>query len=185
MENISRKSFLKGILVGLAMWSLRAGIGFAVLATGCSSETIAQAIIASFGKILQLLESSGILVNSQLVAGITAALNAFSDAYNAYEANKSSGNLTALEDAASAALADIQKFLAATSIGGPIAQVVVDLLEVILSELESFAPASASVTMKVGAIAKPVAAVKRPVKQYIAAFNAVAVADKHPELQIQ
>jgi hypothetical protein len=174
----SRREFAKASFLGILLAAI---VGPISMLTGCGAATIAQAIIASFSKVMSLLASLGIVVNSGLVGDITAALNAFSDAYNAYEANKTSGTLAALAAAAQAALTDVQTFLSQTDLGGPIAQVAVALLEIIISTLMSFIPAPPA--FKLGK--KTVVPVTRTRAQYISDWDAVCVKYGHVELEIK
>ncbi len=180
---MNRRSFVSrsaGLLIALSFGSIS-------LLTGCSTQTIAQAIIASFASVLKLLQSAGILTNPTLAAAAEAALNAFSNAYNAYEAAQGSGTLAALEAAAQSALNSVQAFLAATNIGGPIAAVAVALLQIILSTLASFLPAQAQTKVEVKLEGKMVgiAPVSRTRAQFVTDFNATCVQYGHKEAEIK
>lgn len=176
-----RRTFAKSI-IGLA---IAASLGGISLLTGCSTSTIAQAIIASFANVLKLLQSAGILTNPTLAAAAEAALTAFSNAYNAYEAAKGAGTLAALEAAAQSALSSVEAFLAATNIGGPIAAVAVALLQIILSTLASFLPAQArKVEVKLEGKMVGIAPVSRTRAQFVQAFNSTCVQYGHKEAEI-
>ena len=183
---LSRRNFGKGILGVIAARTFLASVAGISFLTGCSTATIAQAIIASFANVLKLLQSAGILTNPTIAAAAEAALTAFSNAYNAYEAAKNQGTLAALEAAAQSALNSIQAFLTATNIGGPIAEVAIALLQIILSTLASFLPTPAA-AVEVKIAGKPIAIkpVTRTRAQFIADFNAVCTKYGHSEVKIK
>jgi methionyl-tRNA synthetase len=183
MKTFTRREI--GKLSGLTLL-LACIVGPISFLTGCSTSTIAQAIIASFANVLKLLQSAGILTNPTLAAAAEAALTAFSNAYNAYEANKGAGTLAALEAAAQSALNSVQAFLTATNIGGPIAAVAIALLQIILSTLASFLPASAQkVSVQLEGKLVGIAPVSRTRAQFVTDFNAVCVQYGHKEARIK
>ena len=178
----SRRTFGKTIFGSLFAYAI---LGTAFV-TGCSAESIAAAIIASFGQVLNLLKNAGVPTNNVLIEAAQAALSAFSSAYDAYQAAKSQGNLAALEAAAQSALSSVQAFLQETNIGGPIAQVAVALLEIILSTLASFLPSTApNSAMRINGQTTAIVPVKRTRKQFVSAFNQACVANGHSELKIR
>jgi len=165
----TRRSFV-GTLGFLAL-AAASGISFV---TGCSTATIAAALISSFGQVLKLLQSAGVLTNNQLIEAANAALSAFSAAYDAYEADKNAGTLAALGAAAQAALSAVQTFLNETNFGGVIAQTAAALLEIILSTLMSFLPSPAPASFKLKGAhesATSVHPVKRTRTQFVKAWN--------------
>jgi methionyl-tRNA synthetase len=180
---VTRRQFGQTGLTAVLMAAVASSLS---LITGCSTQTIAQAIIASFASVLKLLQSAGILTNPTLAAAAEAALNAFSNAYNAYEAAKGAGTLAALEAAAQSALNSIQAFLTATNIGGPIAAVVLALLQIILSTLTSFLPATAQkVRVQLEGKLVEVAPVSRTRAQFVNDFNAACAQYGHKEAEIK
>lgn len=182
---LGRRTFGKAMLGTATAWLFMASVSGVAFLTGCAAETVAQAIVMSFGKVLQLLQSSGIITSEPLVNAATAALNAFSDAFNAYEKNKTQGTLTALGAAAQQALTDVQAFLSQTNIGGPIALVVTTLLEIIISTLTSFLPAPKPMMIRLNNKETSVVPVKRSKAQYIGDWNAACVKAGHSELKIK
>jgi hypothetical protein len=157
------------------------------LLEGCSTSTIADAITSAFSSILTYLKNSGVLTDNTLVQAATAALSAFKDAYDAWVANANAGTLAALGGAAQAALNDVQAFLSATDIGGPIAQVVLALAEVVISSLESFLtpPAATMLKLKGAIITASIPPVTRTREQFVTAFNTVCDSYGHRELRIK
>lgn len=176
---MNRRQFGKSTFLGVLFASV---VGPVAFLTGCSVSSIAAAIIASFGKILGLLQSVGILTNPTLVAAAQAALAAFQAAYNAFQTG--TGTAEKLAAAAQAALNAVQAFFEATSIGGPIAIVVLALAQIILSTLESFLPTPPP-TFKLAGKSMAIAPVSRTLAQYKSDWNGQCVSLGHPELRLK
>lgn len=150
--------------------------------TGCSASNVAAAIIASFGQVLRLLQSSGIVTDPTLIAAANAALAAFQAAYTAFQTG--TGTADALALAAQAALNAIQAFFAATQIGGVLATVVIALAQIILSTLMSFLPAPPP-TFRLAGTTVGVKPVQRTLARYKIDWNAACVQQGHPELRLR
>ena len=176
---MNRRQFGKASFLGILLAAVVGPISFL---TGCVASNIAVAIIASFGKILTLLQSAGILTNPTLVAAAQAALAAFQAAYQAFQ--NGTGTAEKLAAAAQAALNAVQAFFEATSIGGPIAIVVLALAQIILSTLESFLPTPPP-TFKLAGKSMAIAPVSRTLMQYKSDWNSQCVALGHKELVIK
>lgn len=190
---LSRKGFLKTVAAGGAYLAL-AGVAGVSFLTGCAGATIAAAVVTAFNQVLSLLQSSGIVTNSGLINDAQLALKAFSDAFDAYEKAKSQGTLQALGQAAEKALADVQAFLAATDLGGILAQAVATLVQIILATLISFLPAPAPTSLRLKGAREvtvtPAAAVwktdpKAARVKFVADFDAACVAVGHADLKIK
>jgi hypothetical protein len=179
MKTFSRREIAR--LSGLTLL-LGCIVGPVSFLTGCSASNVAAAIIASFGQVLRLLQSAGIVTNPTLIAAANAALAAFQAAYTAFQ--NGTGTADSLALAAQAALNAIQAFFTATQIGGTLATVVIALAQIILSTLMSFLPTPAP-AFRIGGTAIPIHPVQRTVQRYKLDWNAACVANAHPELRIK
>ena len=181
---ISRKGFIKSIAGIVLARTFIASVAAVSFVTGCSTKTVADAIIASFGQILTLLQNAGVVTNGTLIADAKAALAAFQAAFDAFKAG--TGTAQTLANAAQAALTAVQAFFAATQIGGPLAQVIVALAQIVLSTLISFLPAPApSAALKLAGSSVTIAPVARTHVQYLNDWNAICVKFGHPEAKLK
>jgi len=177
-RELGRLTFLGALLAAVAA----APVAFL---TACVAATVAVAIIASFGKILTLLQSDGIVTNPTLLAAVQAALAAFKAAYDAFQSG--TGTAAKLAAAAQAALDSLQAFFTATSIGGPLAIVVIALADIILSTLEGFLPQPLPTPQpaRIAGRVIPITPKARTRTAYVNDWNAACVANGHAELGLK